>query len=189
MEFTDAWAEGDGECVIRCWKLFLLHFHASNGIKYALEALTLQFQLITIPPPLVHQLTWGRFLNTHGGLGWNIPCDLFNEHTSKVFKGMVESMAANFKELATTRVAQSMTVIDKLSTQFDEQIGIHPEASKHSDKEDVNKVIKVVLAEKLLHVIPGCSHSDFAKLSTNPLKNLNWGKNCNCGFNTKPSKQ
>ena len=78
-------------------------------------------------------------MNAHGGAGWNIPCDLFNEYIYKVFKEIVETMAANFTELATTRAARSMTTI---STQFDEQIGIHPEASKHSTKSDMDDVNK-----------------------------------------------
>ena len=179
LEFTDGWAYGDGERDIRCWKILLLHFFASNRTKYALEALTLLFQLIVLPPPLVHQLTWGRFVNTHGGPGRNIPCDLFNEHVNKAFKSVVETMGANFTELATTRVARSITTIKRLSTQFDEQIGIHPEASKHAtkaDKDDVMKVVKVVLNEKLLHVVPGRRHVNFAELSTNPLKQLDWDK-------------
>ena len=60
LEFTDAWSEGDGERVLRCWKIFMLHFYAERRMKYALEALRLQFQFATLSPDLVHQLTWGR---------------------------------------------------------------------------------------------------------------------------------
>ena len=35
MEFRDAWAEGDGDRVVRCWKLFLPHFRAAGCTKYA----------------------------------------------------------------------------------------------------------------------------------------------------------
>ncbi|KAL5496483.1 hypothetical protein EMCRGX_G012779 [Ephydatia muelleri] len=55
--FTDACKEGDGERVIRCWKLCMLHFHAERKTKYALEALRLQFQFATLQPNLVHQLS------------------------------------------------------------------------------------------------------------------------------------
>ena len=48
MEFTDAWAEGDGERVVRCWRFFLLHFYSGGRTKYALEALLLQFQIFAI---------------------------------------------------------------------------------------------------------------------------------------------
>ena len=69
--FTDASKEGDGEWVIRYWKLCMLHFHAERKTKHMLEALRLQFQLATLQPYLMHQLTWGRFANTHGGKGRN----------------------------------------------------------------------------------------------------------------------
>ena len=40
LEFTDARAEGDGERIIRCWRIFLLHFHVNGRTKYALEAVS-----------------------------------------------------------------------------------------------------------------------------------------------------
>ena len=107
-EFTDSWSEGDGECDIPCWKIFLLHFH-SERTKYALEALRLQLQLATLFPDLVHQLTWGRFVNTHGGPGMTIPCDLHNEHVNKFFKEVISNMGANLTEAASTRAAQAVT--------------------------------------------------------------------------------
>ena len=84
-------------------------------------------------------------------------------------------MGANFTELA-TRVAQSITTIERLSTQFDEQIGIHPEVSKHATKVDKDSVVKVVLNEKWLHIVAGRRHTNFEELSTNLLKNLDWDK-------------
>lgn len=44
MELQDAWREGDGERVMRCWKLALPHFQAMKRTKYSLEALRVQFQ-------------------------------------------------------------------------------------------------------------------------------------------------
>lgn len=76
MEFRDAWAEGDGDRVVRCWKIFLPHFVQDGRRKYALEALRLQFQVnAVLSPNLAHQVKWHRFVNTKGGLGRNIPCD------------------------------------------------------------------------------------------------------------------
>ncbi len=43
--FVDAWKEGDGERVLRLWKIMMLHFHSERKTKYALEALRLQFQV------------------------------------------------------------------------------------------------------------------------------------------------
>ena len=61
---------------------FILHFHAAQCTKYAFEQLHLNLQLALLPPPLAHQLKWNHFVNTHGGCGHNIPCDLHNEHVN-----------------------------------------------------------------------------------------------------------
>ncbi len=63
-EFTEAWSEGDGPRILRCWKVMMLHFYANRNTKYALAS-------------LVHQLTC---VNTHG------PCDL---HVNRHFKEII----------------------------------------------------------------------------------------------------
>lgn len=60
FEFRDAWTEGDGERVMRCWRLLMQ----------------------VLSPNLAHQVKWHRFVNTRGDLGINIPCDLYSEHAS-----------------------------------------------------------------------------------------------------------
>lgn len=90
-EFIDAWKEGDGDCILRCWKILLSHFRATGRTKLALEALTLQFQMKTFNADLVSMLKWGRFVNTHGGLGRNLPCDLHCEHMVRLFKETVHN--------------------------------------------------------------------------------------------------
>ena len=35
---------------------------------------------------LAHQVMWHRFVNTKGGMGKNIPCDLYNEHVNRLVK-------------------------------------------------------------------------------------------------------
>ena len=178
-EFTDAWGEGDGERVLRCWKIFMLHFHADRRTKYALEALRLQFQLASLSPDLVHQLTWGRFVNTHGGLGRNIPSDLCNEHVNRLFKEIVGNMGANFTEQASTRAARAVTSLAKMSRRFDDVTGIHPESTAHSvksDEDDVKHVVKVIQRTDALNIHSGRCHTKFSKMSTNPLKSLDRAK-------------
>ena len=174
-EFSDADDHGDGIRLMRCWRMLLLHFHANKRYKYALEALRLQIQLKILPPHLVHSLIWGRFINTHGGPGHNIPCDLHNEHVNKLFKEAIVSMGANFTEQASTHIARSKSTLDKIVTNFDKQTNLHPETSAHStksDNHDVNQVVSVVLKCKLLDIVPGRKHSSFKTISINPLKKL-----------------
>ncbi len=179
FEFTDTWRHADGDRSTPCWRVFLLHFHANGRTKYALEALTLQFQLATLSPSLVHQLTWGRFINMHGGRGRNIPCDLYNEHVNRLFKDAVKRMGANFTEKATTRVARSITFLEKLSEEFDAQSGVPPPTSAHTtkdDKKDVHHIAAIVMKNKLLDTVIGRCHTNFPKMSSNPLNRLDWKK-------------
>ena len=90
MEIQDVCREGDGERMIRCWKLSLPHFQASNYTKYTLQALCLQFQTsVVLSPNLAHQLKWHRFIIIRGGLGQSFPCDLHNEHRANSSKKLV----------------------------------------------------------------------------------------------------
>ncbi len=44
LEFSDAIREGDGVCVVRCWRYLLLLYRASHKVNYAIEAFTLLAQ-------------------------------------------------------------------------------------------------------------------------------------------------
>ena len=157
----------------------MLHFHSSGCTKYAWEALRLQFQLVTLPPPIAYQLKWARFINTHGGPGRNIPCDLHNEHLNKLFKEIVSNMGANMSEAAITRAARSVTILQELSTRFDNATGVPVTRSAHStmdDTKDVNSVVTVLMKKKILETRKGRSHSTFKKFSPNPSPSLNQEK-------------
>ena len=165
LEFVDACKEGDGERVFRCWKIFLPHFRASNNSKYALECLRLQFQVKSVcSPQLAHHILWDRFVNTRGGLGNNIPCDLHNEHVNKRIKHITEKMGPNLTESALQSSARSVTILDDICRTFDEKTNVPVSTVGHSsrsDEEDIQKVSNVVLKEKLLHFIPQRSHTAF----------------------------
>ena len=179
LEFKDAWSEGDGNRVLRCWKVFLLHFYSSGRTKYSWEALRMQFQLVTLSPSLSHQLKWGRFVNTHGGLGRNIPCDLFNEHMNKLFKEIINNMGANMTASAIKRSARSVTTLCHIRDKFDSESNVPVPTSSHStksDQEDVDKVVSVLLKNKTLTITSGRRLSHFKNFSANPLKNLTWAK-------------
>ena len=132
-----------------------------------------------LPPHLVQQLTWGWFINTQGGTGNNIPCDLHNEHVNKIFNDTIIHMGVNFSEEATTRVARSVTFVSEIAHRFEQQTNIHPECSVHCKKEDygdLKKVMKVVIKEKLWDTIPGRVQNNFHNITSNPLKFLNMDK-------------
>ena len=177
LEFKNAWEEGDGDRVVRCWKFFMLHFRAnSTRSKYAWEALRLQFQLVHLPPILSHQLRWERFVNLHGGKGNNIPCDLHNEHMNKAFKEIVSHLGANLNEKTAHTAARSVTTLSKIKSVFDEQSGISPPTVQHSRKSeeaDVNAVAGVLLKNEILEVKPTRKWGQM-NVDPNPLGGLNW---------------
>ena len=179
MEFTNAGKYGDGKRIRGCWKFFLLHFYKEGRTKYALESLLLQFQLYSLPPTLAHQVQWERFINTKGGMGNNISCDLHNEHVNRIFKEAIGNMGSNFTEHSTTRVARSVTFLDNLANNLDKQCSVVPDTTAHhtrSSDHDIRQVCNTLCKQQSFTVIPGRYHSNFKSLSTNPLKSLDWNK-------------
>ena len=178
LEFRDAVREGDGERVYRCWCVMLPHFLASKRTKYSLQALRLQFEVkALLSPHLAHQVLWYRFVNTRGGLGRNIQCDLYNEHVNKLIKGTIATMGANVTEKSLQRAARSVSTMHAVCKQFDHVSDVPVSTSAHStreDKKDVEKVVRVVLTHKLLEQIPGRSHMKYKGIHGNPL--WNWDK-------------
>lgn len=170
LEFHDAWREGDGERICRCWKIFLLLFHCYKHTKYAWEALKLQFQLASLPPSLAYQVKWGRFVNTRGGKGNNIPCDLFNEHLNKLFKEIIQNMDPNLTDKAMKRAARSVSALHEFIRIFDEQTHIPATSSAHtsrSDEDDVTQVVSVLLKNRIMEEKSGRKHSLFTNLEVN----------------------
>ena len=174
MEFRDAWHEGDGERVLRCWKLFLPHFKVAGCTKFSLEALKLQIQSGTAcSQNLAHQVTWHRFVNVRGGAGNNIPCDLFNEHINKLLKHIIRNMGSNLTESALQRAARSVTSLQQVCETFDAQTGVPWRTTAHStrcDKDDIRKVVRTVLDNKLLVEVGQREHRNFKDMKLNPLQ-------------------
>ena len=177
MEFMDAWSEGDGERVYTCWKIFLPHFYCnSTKSKYAIEAVRLQLQRAILPPQLSYELIWGRFVNSKGGIGNNIPSDLHNEFVNKDIKDIIKNMGSNITEDALHCAARSITKIKAVCRNFDVQSHIHAESSSHTTKsftKDINKIVTSILNNKILEKNPdGREHVKYGKISLNPLQDL-----------------
>ena len=170
MEFIDARAEGDGERVIRCWKLLMPLFKSAGNSKHALQALRLQMQVnVTLSPNLAHQVMWNRFVNVRGGLGRNIPCDLYYEHVNKLLKHII---GPNLTETSLQRAARSVTALDAIAESFDVQSGVPHRTSAHStkpDTQDVKKIMAIVMKHKLLTSMSHREHCIFPNLAISPL--------------------
>ena len=81
LEYRDAIKEGDRIRILRCWKYLLKIFFSRHRTNYTPEALTLLMQhSYILTERQSAQLLYGRFINTEGIPGRNIPCDLHLEH-------------------------------------------------------------------------------------------------------------
>ena len=96
MEFIDSIREGDGDRLLCCCRFLLLIYKASKRNNYALEALNLLTQCkFVLPPRLVQQLLWSRFVNLHGHVGKNVPLDLHMKHLNATLKNSITALGAN----------------------------------------------------------------------------------------------
>ena len=156
--------------MIRCWHLLLPHFQATGRRKYCLEAFRIQLQVNAfLSPNLAHQVMWHRFVNTKGGMGKNIPCDLYNDHMNRLIKHIIRNMGSNLTEASLQRAAQSVSTLHATCQTFDVETGVPYGTHAHSDTQDVAKVVGVVMQSKLLTPTVGRRHSAFPKLHLDPL--------------------
>lgn len=85
-------------------------------------------------------------------------------------------MGANFTEQSSTRAARCVTTLSSIAETFDQQTGIHPEATSHttaSNQDDVLSVAGVIRSCDIFKVISGRNHSNFPYFAASPLNSLN----------------
>ena len=153
--FNDATKEGDGPRIIRCIKVFLLHYKqdGSGSTKYALEALYQLFQLNALLTPRdAEKLLWNRSINNQGGPGNNVPCDLDLEHDNHLFKDMCRGLGANVTNNSVTRISNAFFVFKELLKNLDKETQIKSSSGEHAKKDikqDLKKVVKTLVEEKV----------------------------------------
>ena len=149
-EFRDAIREGDGLRILRCWRVFLPIFKATNRTNYSIEALTMLAQYhFLFTERLKKQLLWSRTVNTSGRPGKNIPCDLHMEHLNRECKQAMGTLGPNIsRENSVRHIGKSIGSISNITATMDRQIGVKRETGKHSVRnkaKDFTKVLKQLL--------------------------------------------
>eukprot|EP00731_Ephydatia_muelleri_P018431 Em0011g471a len=137
LEFKDGIREGDGNRVLRCWKYFLLFFRATKHKKYCIEAFNIQMQYYYIlPKRYAEQMLWGRFINSEGGPGHNIPADLHMEHLNKLLKGTICHLGANKTPQAIIRAGKALGTLKYILEEFDKSTGVWVTTNHTTRSED-----------------------------------------------------
>ena len=169
LETRDGIHEGDGDRMARCWRVMLLYFAYGERSKYALEAVHLQAALNGgVSPCLREELLWCRFVNSQGGVGKNIPSDLFMEHLNRTLKDYLKGLGANISENTVFQTGRSLRGLMDITAYFDELCDIAPTSlhhSKHSASKDEELILKELTSEsRAFDYIPGRCHRSFKNI-------------------------
>ena len=167
LEFRDAIKEGDGLRVLRCYRYMLPMFVISGRKNYAIETLNLLMQHdFLLSPRLAEELIWGRFINTHGQGGKNIPNDLHCEHLNRLVKGCIADLQANKTEGSISRVAQALGTIHPVVHKFDVDNNVYSTTTTHqkvNHTNDLKMVVELLQKVSVFNENPGRKHNSFSK--------------------------
>ena len=133
---NDAIREGDDERLLVSYKM------ATEHTKYAYSVIKLMYQ-IKFKPEDAFRLIWGRFVNTHGFIGRNIPNDLHMEHLNGYLKQLLRSLRGNFNESNCGRVARALNNTKIIVENFEKTLLIESQRSFGKTPKSFNDIKKL----------------------------------------------
>ena len=168
--FHDSIREGDGDRILRYWKLLLVLFKSSNNHNYAKEAVNILLQYYYILSDRQKaQLLWSRCINTRGVSGANIACDLHMEHLNRRLKTVIRSMGANVNPTALEKAGKAIAPVHHVCQVFEQQTALHMHSDRHSAPsfgEDFNTVVSTLRSENVFTPTQGRAHTSYKFNST-----------------------
>ena len=109
-------------------------------------------------PRLAERLIWGRFINTQGGLGHNIPADLHMEHLNRVCKEAVSQLRANKTPQSISKMSRALGTIQIMTRNLEKLLAIAPVSMKHakcSDDKDLILMVNELHKASVYYYTPG----------------------------------
>ena len=181
MQLIDTCKEGDGERSIINKKRLLMYFKSSTSFQnYSIEMFTSIAQVKALASEeMAHRLTWGRFVNWHGGAGQNIACDMAQEICNRTSKDIVRGMGANKTRKAMMRASKASAGIHQIVQQLRDTTKIkkRSQAHTHKNKDDDEKMMLQDLQKlKRFKVSPGRSHHNFEDMQVSPTSTVDMAK-------------
>lgn len=180
-EFNDCIKEGDADRELVCWKILLLLFKIKfkakcNRVKYAYTAFKYLCQVkATLSERMAEKLKWGRYVNSSGGKGKNIPCDLRIEHEVRNLKCRFESLGKNLTPTTAQKIARSQTKLNDVVSNFDKHMKTTTLSMGHttlSSELDVDIMVSDLLLADVFTKKPGRQHKDFPDQLPSPISKL-----------------
>ena len=83
---------------------------------------------------MAHRLTWGRFVNWHGGKGRNIACNMAQEICNRVSKHIVKGMGLNKTHKAMERASKAVAGVQQIVKRMNEVCNVKRASQAHSHK-------------------------------------------------------
>ncbi|KAK7136555.1 hypothetical protein R3I93_016781 [Phoxinus phoxinus] len=178
FDMLDAVKEGDGERMIRLYKVATLIYKAYGHTQYAYSTFLLTVQVnATLSPRVAHDVTWNRFWNNRGGKGKNIPLDLHLEHLNNFLKSFLKNKGTNLTEQTADRVSRSAGVLKTLLDTADRELqlsqpsGIHHEADLQTN---IFTILEVLRKTEVFKHQPGRHFTSFPNFNRNILSKVNF---------------
>ena len=176
--FLDAVKEGDGERLMRLYKVALLIYKAYGHTQYAYSTFLLTVQLnATLSPRLAHNLKWNRFWNGKGGKGRNIPLDLHLEHLNNFLKAFLKNKGPNLTEESADRVSRSVGVLKAMMDTTDKELQVTRTSGTHHHanlREDVFVLLRVFRETEVFKSQPGRHFLAFPNFERNIFSRLKY---------------
>lgn len=167
LEFRDAIKEGDGIRVLRCYRYLLPMFISSGRTNYAMESLNFLMQYdYLLSPRQAEELLWGRFINTHGQAGRNIPNDLHCEHLNRLVKTSITQLQANKTTRSMERVARALGTVYPILHNFDKDNHVAEPSASHKEVksfQDFKSVLSCLNKASVFTNIPGRKYNTILK--------------------------
>ncbi|KAK3745392.1 hypothetical protein QZH41_001413 [Actinostola sp. cb2023] len=97
---------------------------------------------------MAQKLKWGRYVNSSGGKGRNIPCDLRIEHEVRLLKGRFDNIGKNLTPDNAQKIAKSQKHLSEIVSHFDTQAKTPAQTTGHttlSSEADIDIMINDLL--------------------------------------------
>ena len=123
---------------------------------------------------MAERLTWGRFVNWHGGEGKNIANDAAQEICNDSSKDVVKGMGANKTTKAILRASQSGAGVHEIKWSFDKATNIHRVSQTHSARSSVDDELMMLQDLRKLRpfrVVSGRYHAHFPDIAISTTTN------------------
>ena len=127
---------------------------------------------------MAERLTWGRFVNWHGGEGKNI-ANGAQEICNDSSKDNVKGMGANKTTKAILRASQSGAGVHEIKWSFDKATNIHRVSQTHSARSSVEDELMILQDLRKLRpfrVVSGRCHAHFPDTAISTTANLDVGE-------------